>query len=47
MVEITEEMIKNFNQKVSLPIKNDLENIQNRAISNRRRFSYYSSKYIA
>lgn len=31
--EITEEMIKDFNQGSSTPIKNDLENIQNRAIS--------------
>lgn len=31
--EITEEMIKDFNQKESTPVKIDLENIQNRAIS--------------
>ncbi|MCX8074506.1 MAG: YvcK family protein [Clostridia bacterium] len=31
--EITEEMIKDFNQGNSTPVKNDLENIQNRAIS--------------
>lgn len=31
--EITEEMIKDFNQGQSTPLKNDLENIQNRAIS--------------
>ena len=31
--EITEEMIKDFNQEESTPVKIDLENIQNRAIS--------------
>lgn len=31
--EITEEMIKDFNQEASTPVKIDLENIQNRAIS--------------
>lgn len=31
--EITEEMIKDFNQESSTPVKIDLENIQNRAIS--------------
>lgn len=31
--EITDEMIKDFNQKESTPVKIDLENIQNRAIS--------------
>lgn len=31
--EITEEMIKDFNQEMSTPVKIDLENIQNRAIS--------------
>ena len=31
--EITEEMIKDFNQEDSAPVKIDLENIQNRAIS--------------
>ena len=31
--EITEEMIKDFNQGMSTPVVNDLENIQNRAIS--------------
>lgn len=31
--EITEEMIKDFNQGNSTPVVNDLENIQNRAIS--------------
>ncbi|MEG2348362.1 MAG: uridine diphosphate-N-acetylglucosamine-binding protein YvcK [Clostridia bacterium] len=31
--EITEEMIKDFNQDLSTPVKIDLENIQNRAIS--------------
>ncbi len=31
--EITKEMIKDFNQKESTPVKIDLENIQNRAIS--------------
>lgn len=31
--EITEEMIKDFNQEHSTPVKIDLENIQNRAIS--------------
>ncbi len=31
--EITEEMIKDFNQEDSTPVKIDLENIQNRAIS--------------
>ena len=31
--EITSEMIKDFNQEESTPVKIDLENIQNRAIS--------------
>ena len=31
--EITDEMIKDFNQEDSTPVKIDLENIQNRAIS--------------